>query len=208
MSDEVPNHTTPVARVDLSRIEEHPGAEYIFQFLNSGHVIVNDRHIDTGVTLCEVLNVLYPQYKLYPSYLSRMKKRIRRGEDGYMLKDSQVFYADGRPLQFIGAKIALESIIQIGFENALSHPENVEIKDVTKALELLKRFKDLNDTDEVNDLWTKYLKAGEAPTQKKTRKKTVSINDQVPPPPPELLELEVEEITNNEMPDGIDFNES
>lgn len=200
----------------LPRLEKHPGAEYIFEFVNMGKVIVDDKLVDTGRMLCEVLNEIYPQYKIYPSYLSLLKKRIHRGEDGYMLKDGQVFYADGRPLAFLGVKTSLEAIVQIGLENAISNPDKVEIRDVTKALELLKKYKDSSEGDESVDVWTQYLKTGESPVKpptSRTRKrdvKPVPEQEQSPaPPPPELLALiDQDDIDDDVMPEGVEFEDT
>lgn len=182
--------TTPAIPVDgeiepsteSNRLENHPAIDAIYTFLHTGKTEVGDRDISTQAELVKVLNAQYPNNKIYPGYLTRLKKKLKRADGGYMLKDGEVAYSDGTPVVTLPLKKSLEAIIQIGLENALAHPETIGAIHVLKAVDLLVKVqRGFGDADGVADAWTEFAKSG--PRRRRDKR-------EVPAPTPAPAPLE------------------
>lgn len=144
-----------------NRIENHPGIEYIYSYLRYGVVSIDGTAVASQNELVRVLNERFPDHKLYPTYITRLKKRIRRSDGGYMLKDGKICYADGDPVLPLPLRDALAAFIQIGFEQCLARPETIQAKDVVKAMDIWLRISGgFGDGNPVNDAWTELAKTG------------------------------------------------
>lgn len=196
------NQKEPEPEKESNRIEDHPGIEYVYEFINRGNTIIEDKIVESITDLCGTLNSIYPEHKMWPVYITRLKKRIKSAQGGYMLKDGTVYYADGRPLQPLPLRVSLETIIHIALENAVNNPDKVGLREALHAVEIILKNKTLADADAVKDVWTAFVqgsgKIGVRPGSKRGK-----IEEPQPaPPPPELLAL-----MENDGDDSLDFED-
>lgn len=172
MTDLVP--VEDISPATQKSIEDHPAIEAIYDFIRLGRATVDDVTVDRQADLVRVLNEKHPEHKLYSTYITRLRKRIKRADGGYMLKDGRVCYADGTPVYNVPLRETLEAFIQIGLENALAHPETVQARDVMKAIDMWVRVhKGFGDANQYADAWTEVVKDG--PKKKAPRQKVVRV---------------------------------
>jgi hypothetical protein len=139
-----------------------------------------------------------------------------RGKDGYMVKDGDVYYADGSLVIPIDIKKFLRSFIQIGLEQLVAHPENIKGMDIIKAIQA---WMQLSEGDDRSDIavqgWTEYQKLDAAQrrgrkrssTRKRLTVETETVEETEDPvpsaetaPPQDAEEGDYEEIDWPELP--------
>jgi hypothetical protein len=159
----------------------HPARELIDNFCLNRNVTIqpSGERITTAAELREHLQRVYPDAPV-PSEVGISKhsnRHINRTTD-LQLVDGVLCDAKGKALPGYSVEDSLKAVIAIAVRNALSHPENVTVKQGLDAIALLWKLKNgITEQDDYNELWASVVKGQLKQPKRRGRPKKVEIDD-------------------------------